>query len=250
VDRLRGSGRLIAMVAAVLLAAVAAVALFVYVRDIEQRAFEDAELVEVLIAPEGIPEGVLGADAAEAALIERSQVPRVNVPEGAVRSLDQISGQVTLAPFFADEILVEGRFTEMGEVAPTLDIPDGLEAITVQVGVPQGVAGFVRPGDRVSLIATLEAAGEDADDDDVPVVQRSEYLLQDIPVLSTGQRVGDGADDVEEGTGQVLLTVALPPEDAERLVFAINQASLYFTLLPEDADPEDTDGVTLDELFP
>jgi hypothetical protein len=49
--------------------------------------------------------------------------------------------------------------------------------------------------------------------------------------------------------GSVLMTVALEPEDAERLVFAIENASLYFTLLPEDAEPQDTPGRTLDDLF-
>lgn len=251
-DRFRGAGRLVAIVAAVVLAGVAAAALFTYVRGIEQRAFEGAELVEVFVANEDIPAGLSGAAASEAGLIVRDTQPRDSVPSGAIGSLDQIAGSVTASPILTGEVIVLGRFDDSDEVVTTLEIPDGFEAMTVQVGIPQGVAGFVRPGDRVSLIATLAAGTQPDDDDDADLdasIQRSQYVLQDIEVLSTGQRVGDGADGVEEGSGQVLLTVALAPEDAERLVFAISQASLYFTLLPEDADPPATPGTTLDDLF-
>jgi Flp pilus assembly protein CpaB len=115
----------------------------------------------------------------------------------------------------------------------------------------------VRAGDHVSLIATLERVGEvtidpatGAEITEEPEVF-TQYLLQGIEVLSVGQRVTtqEGDDGLEVSTTQVLLTVALEPVEAEKLVAAIQSASLYFTLLPEDAEPAETPGRTLDSLF-
>jgi hypothetical protein len=69
--------------------------------------------------------------------------------------------------------------------------------------------------------------------------------------LSVGQRVitEEGEDGVRSSEEQVLLTVALEPLDVERAVFAIENAELYFTLLGEDAEPQETPGRTLADLF-
>jgi pilus assembly protein CpaB len=257
VARIRGLGRTIAIVVALVLAAVATFSITTYIRGIEDRAFADAELVEVFIAQQEIPQGLSAAAAGEAGLIERGTIPSRNLPDGALTSLEQIAGLVTADRILANEVLVRGRWIdpEAASVA-AIEIPEGFEAISVQVGVPPGVAGFIRAGDRVSLIASLESPGERTIESDgavleEPPVLRTQYLIQGIQVLTVGQRVitEEGTDGVEESTAQVLLTVALEPNDAERLVFAIQNASLYFTLLPDDAPPSDTSGRTLENFF-
>lgn len=255
--RFRGAGRIIAIVLAIALAGFATWAIYTYVQGLEQRAFEEAELVEVFIAQEEIPEGMTASAAGEAGLIERGSIPQRNVPDAPVTALDQIEGRVAAARIMENEVLVLGRWVDPDDVdTAELEIPDDFEALSVQVGIPPGVAGFIRPGDRVSLIATVERPGETITEEDGTVIEeesefRTQYLLQDIQVLAAGRRVEteEGEGDVEESGGDVLLTVALEPEDAERLVFAIETASLYFTLLPEGAEPEDTPGRTIDDLF-
>lgn len=256
--RIRGVGRAAAIVASLVLAAVATFAIWSYIQGIEDRAMADAEPVEVFVAEQEIPAGITAGQAGEAGLIERSTVPRGNVPDGAIGSLDQISGLVTDAPILPGEVLVRGRWVdpEEAEAGAMLEIPEDFEAVSVQVGIPPGVAGFVRPGDQVSLIVTTETPGDTILQEDGTQIEEAgevstQYLLQGIQVLSVGQRITteEGEEDVSEDGGNVLLTVALEPEDAERLVFAIENASLYFTLLPEDAEPADTPGRSLDNLF-
>jgi pilus assembly protein CpaB len=250
------AGRTIAVVAAVVLALIATAAITMYIRGIEARAFDDAEMVEVFVAQEEIPAGITAGSASEAGAIDREDRPRVSVPAGAIASLEEIAGLVTADPILQGEVLVRGRWVDPADARATgIEIPEGFEAISVQVGIPPGVAGFIRAGDEVSLIATLTGAAPDEEDDEDGVDQadetRSQYLLQGIEVLAVGQRVAtaEDGDDIQEGTGQVLMTVALEPADAERLVFAIENASLYFTLLPEDAEPADTPGRTFGNLF-
>jgi pilus assembly protein CpaB len=251
VARLRGMGRVITIVLAVILAGVAAWAIWSYVQGIEQRAFEDAELVEVLVATEEIPARTPAAEAADAGQIARDRVPRTAVPDGAIDAMAEIEGLVAFDRILEGEVILSQRWTEPEDAAAGLDIPEGHEAIAVQVAVPPGVAGHVRTTDRVSLIAHLTgAATEDDEEGEAAEETRAEYLLQDIEVLAVGQRtVSEEEDGAGQDTSQVLLTVALEPDDAERLVFAINEASLYFTLLPDGAEPAQTPGRTFDNLF-
>jgi len=255
--RLPSTGKTLAVILALLLAGAATFAIFTYVRGIEQRAFEDAELVDVFVAQEAIPPGLSASAASEAGLIGRDARPRVTVPDGAITSLDQVEGLVTEDRILADEVIVRARWVDPAQVTAVLEIPEGFEALSVQVTVPPGVAGFVRAGDQVSLIVTVEdpEATEIAEEEDpaagATAEVRTQYLLQGIDVLAVGQRVvtEEGEDGVEETASQVLMTVALEPEDAERMVFAIENASLWFTLLPEDAEPAETPGRTLTDLF-
>lgn len=250
------AGKALAVILAIVLALLATFAIFTYVRGLEERAFQDAELVEVFVAQEEIPAGTSAAEASETGLIGRSTAPRATLPEGAIVQLDQIEGRVTQERVLEGEILVAGRWVDPGEVTQVLQIPEGFEAMSIQVGVPPGVAGFISPGDLVSLVATvvgptITVTDEDGTVTDEPGEIRSQYLLQGIEVLSVGRVVvtEEGEDGVERPTDQVLLTVALEPEDVERAVFAVENSELYFTLLPEDAEPAETPGRTLTDLF-
>ena len=162
------------------------------------------------------------------------------------RVIDPASGFDRVAP-----VCIQGS-----EILARGEIPEGFEALSVEVDVPPGVAGFVRPGNRVSLVATVEEPTATVTQEDGSTVEEpgeilSRYLLQGVEVLAVGERVvtEEGEDGVQEESGRVLLTVALVPEDAERMVFAIQNAFLYFTLLPEDAEPAETPGRTLTDLF-
>jgi pilus assembly protein CpaB len=247
------AGKTLAAILAIALAAAATVAIYLYIQGVEQRAFEDAELVEVFVAQGPIESGTTAEQASEAGLITQDTAPRVNVPDGAVTRLDQIEGLFAVERILTGEIILLDRWGATEEVAIEFEIPEGSEAISVEVAIPPGVAGFVRTGRQVSLIATVELPGPTTTDEEGNVVTepeeiRSQYLLQNIEVLAVGQRQVQ-TDDPEAPDASVLLTLALEPEDAERLAFAAENASLYFTLLPDDAEPAETPGRTFEDLF-
>jgi pilus assembly protein CpaB len=251
--RLPAAGKTIAVVLALVLALVATASIFFYVRGVEARAFEDAELVEVLRAQGLIDAGTPAGVAGDGGLIVRDTAPRGKVPVGAVATLDQLDGLVAVDRILEGEILLAERWGTTEQASVGFEIPEGLEAIAVEVGIPPGVAGYIRAGDRISVIATVEVGGTTSTDADGNVTEeagdmRSQYLLQAIEVLAVGQRTTEGEGD-QAPQSNVLTTLAVDPEAAEKLVFAIENGTLYFTLLPEDAEPQDTPGRTLDDLF-
>jgi pilus assembly protein CpaB len=264
--------RVIGLLLAVLLAGVATYFLIQYVTSADERAREDEAFVEVFVAQADIPAGTSADDASAQGLIGRDEIPARSVPEGAVGDLESISGQVAAGPIFTGEVIVAQRFGETG-AQPTgvLEVPEDLQAVTVEAGIAPGLAGFVQAGDTVSVLATIDVPQEPApaapEDEELPAPEEGQaggvatsYIAQNVEVLVVGQRIvvteeGQEVGSVQQSNDLFLFTLAMTPEDIERLVFASQQGSLWFTLLPqmedEDAEREvvDTPGRTFQNIF-
>lgn len=255
------SRRTIALILAVALAALATIALISYINGLEDDALAGTQPVEVFVAKEDIPPGVSGDTASQQGLIERVQVPAKVAPEGAITSLQEVSGKVAAVAIFKDEIIVGQRFVAPGAaVKGVLPIPQGKHAVSVQVGLPPGVAGFIQPGDKITLVIgynqrVVDRLGKQVDARlDGPQVK---FLLQNIDVLAVGSRIvtaGLAPATATEGNaadqgGCCLLTVALSPVDVEKLVWAIHNAQLYFSIPAEKSPSVRTPGRNLTNLF-
>ncbi len=234
-----GSRRTLIVVVAVVLAALAASATFVYVRGIEDRAFQGAELVEVFVVTKDIPKGLPGEQAANE-FVKATKVPRNFRPGSALTALDPLAGKVALGPLSANTILVEGQFVDPRQAQITFSqkIDAGKVAVTVSVDQVRGVAGLLVPGDRVNILV--------ADGDS----QR--LLFQNVEILAIGTTAapqpGETAEVTNPGSG--LITFHVPQEAASRIVFAAQQGGgLYLTLVPSDNQPVQVPPINGGNLF-
>ena len=80
--------RIIAAVAAVILAGVAAFGLFTYVRGADARAMAGQETIEVLVVTKAVPKGTTAEGLTKS--VESKLLPQTAVAPGAVTSLDEI----------------------------------------------------------------------------------------------------------------------------------------------------------------
>jgi pilus assembly protein CpaB len=227
------------VMAAVVLAALAAVTTFVYVRGIEDRAFRGAELVEVFVVTKDIPKGLPGEQAAND-YVKAARVPRDFFPSNALTALDALAGKVAVGTLSTNTILVEGQFVDPRQAQVTFSqkIPAGRVAITVSVDQVRGVAGLLVPGDKVNI---LVADGTS---------QR--VLFQNVDIIAIGTtaapQAGETAAVANPGSG--LITFAVPPESASRIAYAAQQGGgIYLTLVPTDNRPVDVPPVNGNNLF-
>lgn len=259
--------RSIAFLLATALALVAALAVASRLRAVEASAAVDSEAVVGYVATGPIEPGTLIDSAIEQGLVEERAVPRSLLAPGAVTELSQVRGRLVDTTILPGDQLVTGRFAAPGDGVQVLSIPEGHQAVSVEVGVPPGVANFVKEGDHVSVIAHLEVPTEDADQTTTTTDEstgttttqqatqmRSQFVLQDLEVLAVGQRVVTPPAEEGEAAPQpvtaILTTFAVTPQEAERLVYANLAGTLWFTLLPEDeTDPVDTPGRTRETVF-
>ena len=284
------------LIIALVLAGIAAFSIWQFLRNVEEEAKEDFDLVTVFRAREVIPAGETGNDILADSLFVESQenlqfLPG-DPPSSTVAFLteadlrNEIADKVTAGPIARNEILTRVQFVQPEEFEVQLlseTIPAGKQAITITVDETRGVAGFVRPGDLVNVVVTVEAptvpfdvfgSGEITEETLRDVIDSlresanlttSRFVLQGLPVLAVGTQIVD-LDNPERNeilavptpttdeespaairTG--VLTLEVTAEEAERLAFAFEEGRVWLTLVPADFTPVTTQGVTRESLF-
>lgn len=233
------SRRTLIVVAAVVLAALAALATFSYVRGLEARAYGNAELVEVFTVTLDIPKGLPG-DQAIAAHISRSRIPRRFRPSTALTTLDPLKGKVALTALSVNTVIVEGQFVDPRQAQVTFAqrIPAGQVAVTVSIDQVRGVAGLLVPGDRVNMMVA-----------DGP---SQRLLFQNVQIIAIGTTAAPEAGETQavQNPGSGLITFAVPPVAAQRIVFASQQGGgIYLSLVPPDNQPVTVPPVNGGNLF-
>jgi pilus assembly protein CpaB len=99
----------------------------------------------------------------------------------------------------------------------------GMRAVTVALDPVIGVAGFLRPGNHVDVVATFNI-------NDGAVTKT---VLQDQILLATGSQVINTSEAPGRGTQQENVpnaTLSLDPADAEKLILAESKGKLRLTL--------------------
>jgi pilus assembly protein CpaB len=246
--------RVLAILIAVVLALVATAALVVYVNGADRRAISGQEPRRVWVADKAIPAGTNGLTAWNTELIKQVEVPSRSVVDGSVVALSQIQDKRAAVDIVAGEQLLLKRWVGAEEVTGKrlLPIPPRFQALSIGVDLTRQVAGFVTPGDHVSLVLSISGGDN---------VERSKFLLQNVQVLAVGATAlsnasaQGGGGRVNQGRGSANLTavtLAVPEGQVERVVFAAEHGSIYLTLMPPDAKdaPDGGEGVTSSNVFP
>ncbi|HYH50846.1 MAG TPA: RcpC/CpaB family pilus assembly protein [Acidimicrobiia bacterium] len=112
--------------------------------------------------------------------------------------------------------------------APTsFTIPEGKQAVAVQLPYISGLAGYAKAGDLVNVYGNLDEKGAAA----TPPGPATRLLLPNVEVLAvTGPGPG-----IETGNATYLL--ALDATQAEQVIFFAKFQSLWFTLVPKGQAP-------------
>jgi pilus assembly protein CpaB len=247
--------RVLAILIAVVLALVATAAMVVYVNGADRRAVAGQRPVTVLVARQTIPAGTSGEDAQNRNLIIREQVPQKNVVAGALRSLTQLEQRYAAVDIVKGEQLLQERWVGAEDVAGRrlLQIPEDAQALSLGLDLTKQVAGFVTPGDKVGLVLSYK------EKESSESVDKTHFLLQGIQVLAVGATAlpngsSQGGGRVNQGRGSqnlTAVTLAIPKEHVERVVFAVENGSIYLTLLPPNAKPQpNTPGITVSNVIP
>lgn len=262
------SKRVIGLLAAVVLALVGTIALVAFVAGAEERALEGEELVEVYVATELIAGGTAGDELEDLVIVE--EVPAKVRPADAVDNLAALRGRVAAVDLQPGEQLIESRFVELAEFADRavgVQIPDDMVEITVALDPERAIGGLLEPGNTVAVIASfepfqlsatvVEIDGQEvalpaavADNVEGATPNTTDIILRKVLVTAVQQKENSTiTEDVEGNTrlntapeGSLLVTLAVPPYDAERIVFTAEFGLLWLAVEREDV-PELEDSI-------
>ena len=268
--------RIIALVAALLLAGVGTFVLIGFVQGAEDRATAGQELVTVYIVQSEIPQGTLGADVG--AYIAAEQRPLETRPSNAVTDTTSLDGLASNADIFAGEVLVSARW-----VLPTeaeirrediplrrVEVPEGHLEIPVRFASEQALGGIIDAGDMVAVVASFDnyepPDGDIVEIDDELVAlpgttlqganaeQATHIIIHNALIVEVQAEAvpsfggeDTGSTVLAPSTG-FIITFALEPGDVERLVFSAQYGQLWLAKQTED-DTGPTSIITLSDVF-
>ncbi len=231
--------RVLAVLAAVVVALIGVVAVVVYANGADARAVAGQEPQTVYIAKLLVPAGTTAAEAVATGLIVPTQVAAKGLPAGALSKIDDSTGKLlAMTDIAPGEFVVASRFgtTPLGQKA--IQVPDGQIAISVALSDPAKVGAFVTPGSHIVIYDTFVPAAIGAAQAGAVATKTTRVLLDDVLVIAIGSTsltppaAADGqAAAASTGT---LVTVALTPDTAAKLVHGIQTGTLYAGLRGTD----------------
>ncbi|ULQ45349.1 Flp pilus assembly protein CpaB [Flagellatimonas centrodinii] len=158
-----------------------------------------------------------------------SLVPVSVAPTRYFTNLDEVVGRIPLVDVDAGAPVTPRYFSEGNALARI--IPEGHQAISMEVNDVISVGGFVRPGDIVDLLLYLRGGvGVDA--------AQSRILLKQVRVLAYEDRIIDrpeGLTDAAEGSADARRRVrtavlAVPERDTTRVMLGMSLGELRLSL--------------------
>lgn len=211
--------RTVLLVAAILIAALGAGLVLLYVHNVNNRVSVREAPRQILLAKKIIPAGTTGAAAFASGDIEVSKLPEAAIAPNALASISKVSDLVALAPIYPGEQILSTKFGKEGD-SGTLTIPTaGTMAISVSLPGPARVNGFIVPGSAVAVYLTANGA--------------TRLILDDVKVIAVGSRTLVPSSGQATTTGQQsdIVTFGVTSAQAQKLIFAQSAGSLYLALL-------------------
>ncbi|MFK4223758.1 Flp pilus assembly protein CpaB [Streptomyces sp. NPDC019890] len=155
---------------------------------------------------------------------EKVTMPKRWLSRSAVTDLDVINGKIAVTQLRGGSLLQDDMIVKR----PQLE--SGQQEIAIMIDAATGVAGKIRPGNRVNIFATF-AARNDSERD------QSRIIVANAKVLDVGELTALGPKKGERSSGPteaVPITFALGTTDAQRVAYAESFAEhVRLALLPD-----------------
>lgn len=148
--------RIIAIIAAVVLALVAAGLVIWYVSSLREESQEAEPTRFVLVGTADIPARTTGENIVAKKLVERREIAASAVAPGALSSEADLQGKILTVSVAKGQQLLASQLGVPEEQGLSYRIRNGMRALSIAVDRRNAVGGAIKEGDRVDVIATFD----------------------------------------------------------------------------------------------
>ena len=247
--------RLIAGVAAVVVAIVGILLIFSYAQSADNRAIQKLEPVKVLVVQKPVPAGTSAEALTKLVAVE--ELPRTGVPGSALGSLTDQAGKVTATDLVPGEQLVAERLIDPAslDVPGSVPVPKGLQEVTFALDPQRLVGGRIVAGDTVGLFVTF--TGADVKDSALPSTTGRvlhKVLVTSLQRAEATQATAPASPDAPNPqalpAGGMLVTVAVADTAAARIIYSAEFGRIWLTKEPSDAKEDPPTQITRGDVYP
>ncbi len=178
--------------------------------------------------------------------LEIKEVPVEYIQPGAVTVIGEVIGQISSGPIVPGEQILKTKLLPANKVTKTLSeiTPEGKRVVTVSIDNFSNIAGFLRPGDYVDILALVALPKE--------TTPRLISLFQGVQVLAIGDEL-IGSLAKPKGSGAATpqtAAFALTPQQAALLSFVQDHGKIRLALRSSaDSNIEPVESVDWDTLL-
>lgn len=156
----------------------------------------------------------------DAASLDVRRIPVAsNYPQVFFTKVTDVQGMIPLVTILSGQAVTSNVVVQasqaLGSQSEYLPIPSGFVALTIPTSEQQGVAGFIQPGDYISVIATVSTAGHVA----------SLTIFTNLHVIRVGANSSSGSS-----SGASSLTVVVTQCQAEVITWFLQYAAMKYSL--------------------
>ncbi len=210
-------GRLnIILILAVIFGLVAAYGTHKYIKNLEKTYKASGNYVPVAVAKVKIPARQVITNQ----MVSFIEIPSNYVNPTALGKPGDVVGKIARSDIYPGEHIIRNKIANPNDPAEGLAmvIDPGQRALTIAVNEVTGVAGLLKPGDRVDILGTVNTGKETI----------TSTLVQNIKILAVNKSLGSQADSKQPNTGT--LTVSVNPYEAQHLTLASEKGTLRVLL--------------------
>jgi pilus assembly protein CpaB len=203
---------------ALLSAIVTALLLFVFLSSLIK--FGGSDTSKIITAAQDIPANTLITQE----MVISTDVPTDAVLPGAITKISDVVGKAMKSDVYVGEQIISAKMIVPGETgngALSYAIEPGMRAITIAVDATSGVAGMLRPSDRIDLMGEYDVAGTVFTD---LVAEFINVLAVDNVLLETG-KAADGTTPA-----YATITLEVTPQQAMEISMAAYSGTLRAVL--------------------
>lgn len=217
-------------------ALLAAVVIFAVIRNFQNQlreARKPPELKEIIVAKRTLWPGMTIVPE----YLENKKYPPRFIPDEAIQVGESAIGRVPLERILVGEFIRNERLAsrDAGSGLNAI-VPQGMRAISLDISGGSAVSGFLNPGNYVDILVTIT---------DGEKILNTVVLLEAVTVLAVNDRLGNAErlskaeqkkkkQNGEGGSRRVRskpsVTIAVTPDQAERVIYAQEQGRITLTL--------------------
>lgn len=241
------------IVIAVVLAIIGTGAVYLYAKGADDRAVKGVQATKVLIVQKRIPNGTAWKDVQAGDFVKQDTLPASSAPGTPISDLkaDIPATDVVSFDIAPGQVLTRQMFGAKAPTVGVLSIPDKLQAVTITIPADADVAKFVQAGSQVAVYATFSTnapapgGAKTTGSSNVTKLLLPRASVLAVNSVAVQQTNGQGADS----GGSVMVTLALPQADVERVILAQSTGKIYFALLSANSQSAEDGGTISFGIF-
>jgi len=211
------------IVVAVGLALLAMMLTLLYVTNYKRSVQHSSANVQVYVAAHDIAAGTSGSDIVKRHALRVESVQRRDVVPGAISNPDQVASLVLTDPVYAGEQVTLRPFTDAAAEGIRAQLKGTERAVQIAGDPNQLLAGTLRAGDHVDLVANLRLQNNTS-------ATATRVVLRDLTVLTPPSDASFAKGATSGSSSSAILAVT--DTQVQRLFFVLKNADWTLELRP------------------